>query len=119
MVIPILMTAAKPLSMNITTATALATSPPCAGGPTLLNIQMTATASCSEIPESDPKDPVAAGAQAGCPVEAGSLTKALTAVPTEASAPAIATASITAKEAKENPHTAAEEVPSHTGLHTK
>ena len=93
--------------MNATTAMVLDTSPPCAGGPALLEIQTTATTSCKEIPEVGPTGPGSTSTQSGCPVKAGCLTKALATVPTKAPP------SIAAKEDKEDPHTADKEAYRH------
>ena len=68
---------------------------------------VTATASHSKILEAGLAGPVTIGTQAGFPAKPGSLTKALVTVPNEASNPAASPPLIAAKEAKEDPHTAA------------
>ena len=91
------------------------TSPPCAGGPALLDIQMTVTTDHKETPEAGPTGLIVISTQADCPAKAGSLTKALATVPTVASATAKTLPSSTAKEVREDPHTVDIDAPPHTG----
>ena len=115
-VIPTPVWAAQTLGKSTTIAMALVISLPCAGGPILSDVQMTALTGHRETSEAGLTGPVATGAQANHPAEAGNLAEALATVPTEASGPAKAPPLTTAKEAREDHHTMAKETPSYTGI---
>ena len=107
------------LDMNVTTAIAMVTVPPCGGGPALPDVSMTVTAGHSETPEAGFMGPAAEFAPVCCPAKAGNLTKAIDTVPAKASVPATALPLAAAKEAKEDPHTIAKEAPFPKDQHPK